>query len=500
MVIGFCARIAPLLDPEGRGLRQFPTEDGYLMLTVARNLALDHGMSTAAGEIPTNGVQPLATFLYAAGFRAVSGDRVAGVLIAQWLQLAIACAAAALLYLTALQLLGSSSIALFGAALWFAAPNTVVNSLNCLETGAYVLVLIAFCLYTVRRLPPGERWPLRACAVAGAWLALAFWARNDALLLAGAFCAQRLIAGWRGADVDLRRALVETSTIGGTAAVLALPWVTYNWLAFGHLMPISGVAESANSRLGQNLPYLPAAFAEYIALPLKIPLVWETRAPTIAAALLLAAAWVAAAWMLRARANVEARQWLEVLLVWALALGGFYGLAFGAPHFTNRYVFALSPLLAVGSVGLCAAAAAAFPLGRTLSLGAAGLAALACAGLNVRTYLGGMDHPHFQVVEWVDVNVPDDVWVAAIQTGTLGFFHDRTLNLDGKVNPHALEARLAGRTQEYVLESPAQYLVDWTGIAAWAKGTALEGRFEVIELDTQRNLAVLRRIAAPIRP
>jgi hypothetical protein len=498
VAIGLCARVAPLLDPAGRGLRQFPTEDGYLMLTVARNMALGLGMSTAGGELPTNGVQPLATFLYAAGFGVVGGDRVAGVLIAQWLQLAIACAAGLLLWRTGRRLLGSlpgaGSIALLAAALWFAAPNTVRNSLNCLETGAYALALIGFCLYALRRLPPGESWPLGACAGAGAWIALAFWVRNDAVLLAAAFCAHRLIAGWRGAGIDLRRALVETGAIGSTAAVLALPWVVHNWLRFGYAMPISGVAESAGSHLGENLPYLPAAVAEYLAPPLQIPLAWETRAPAIALGLLLTAAWIAAAWALRARASAQARQWLEIVGLWALALCGFYGLAFGASHFMNRYVFALSPLLAIGSVAFAARAAAAVPVGRSLALGAAALAVLAAGLLNLRAYRGGMDHMHFQVVDWVEQNVPDDVWVAAIQTGTLGFYHDRTLNLDGKVNPRALEARLAGRTQEYVLETPAQYLVDWTGIAAWAKGTALEGRFEIVELDAQRNLAVLRRI------
>ena len=45
-------------------LRQWPTEDGYLMLTIARNMALGNGMSTADGELPTNGTQPLATTIW----------------------------------------------------------------------------------------------------------------------------------------------------------------------------------------------------------------------------------------------------------------------------------------------------------------------------------------------------------------------------------------------------------------------------------------------------
>ena len=48
------------------------SEDGYLMQTVARNMAIGLGMSTAEGTIPTNGVQPLATFAYA-GLHALAG-------------------------------------------------------------------------------------------------------------------------------------------------------------------------------------------------------------------------------------------------------------------------------------------------------------------------------------------------------------------------------------------------------------------------------------------
>ena len=55
LAIGFISRVLPLLDQDGRVIRQFPTEDGYLMLTIARNMALGHGMSTAGGTIPTNG-------------------------------------------------------------------------------------------------------------------------------------------------------------------------------------------------------------------------------------------------------------------------------------------------------------------------------------------------------------------------------------------------------------------------------------------------------------
>jgi hypothetical protein len=94
----------------------------------------------------------------------------------------------------------------------------------------------------------------------------------------------------------------------------------------------------------------------------------------------------------------------------------------------------------------------------------------------------------------VEENVPDDAWVGAIQSGTLGYFHDRTLNLDGKVNPEALRARAEGRIPAYIVERDVAYLADWVGITAWAEFyPEVRERFEVVVADPERNLGALRR-------
>ena len=79
IAVGFVARVLPLFDFGGRLLQQFPTEDGYLMLTIGRNVALGHGMSTADGTIPTNGTQPLFNLIEALCFWLVGADRRGGV-------------------------------------------------------------------------------------------------------------------------------------------------------------------------------------------------------------------------------------------------------------------------------------------------------------------------------------------------------------------------------------------------------------------------------------
>jgi hypothetical protein len=52
-----------------------------------------------------------------------------------------------------------------------------------------------------------------------------------------------------------------------------------------------------------------------------------------------------------------------------------------------------------------------------------------------------------------------DEGVAAFQTGTLGFFRDRVLNLDGKVNNEAVQHR--ADLLEYVQGKKVQWICDY---------------------------------------
>jgi hypothetical protein len=496
--LGLAARVAPLFDLQGRNLRQFPSEDGYLMLTIARNIELGHGMSIADGTIATNGTQPLMAYIYALAFWLVGGDKAWGVLLVQVFQIAIALAAALVLYRVGRRILAgepeADAIAALAAGLWFAGPLAVKHTQNCLETGGYALAIL-FVAACVLRLPAGERpWPVRTCMGLGAVLAAAFWVRNDASLLAAAVCAGRVLPALPRGVAVLRERVLEATVVGAIALAGAAPWLVHNLMRFGYLMPISGVAEGSGFVRGQNLVDLPAALAEYVLIALPIPSQWEERPLAIAVSTLVVIAGIAAAALLAVRLQAPARRWFGILGLWSALLAVFYGFFFGVGFFVSRYFFPLSPFLALVSVYWAYRAwSAAIPRFAPVRLAAPTLLVLLVLGLDARLYLRGTNQGHFQVVEWVQRNVPDDVWVGAVQTGTLGFFHDRTINLDGKVNPDALKARLEHRTQDYVLESPIQYLADWVGIETWLHGTALEGRFVSLVFDPERNLVVLRR-------
>jgi hypothetical protein len=502
-LVGLVARLAPLFDAGGRLFRQFPSEDGYLMLTIARNIALGKGMSVADGLQPTNGTQPLATLLWAGVFWLTGGDRAAGVRGILLLQVALACAAAALLFALARRLLAElphgASAALLLSAAWFASPLAVSHSMNCLETGLYAAMVVLVSLAFVDS-PRAERWNTLRCLGVGALLGLAFWTRNDAVFLVLAACLLHVGWGLWDAAKPLSRRFAETLVIGATSLAVASPWLISNQLRFGGIVPVSGQSEALEAKFAENLWMVPNAVFEYATLYLPVPRALEESPWAIAVGVAACVVVAGLAGRVIRTGTPAARAVASLAAMYGVCLLLFYGLSFGAGYFFSRYVFPLSPFFALlfGAV-LRRAWEVAAARGWSWGPAAAALAlCLLALGLDARLYRNGESHMHFQVVDWVGEHIPADAWVAAPQSGTLGFFHDRTINLDGKVNPAALAVRRAdGEVARYVLEqSEIEYLADWEGLASWAKQPRIAAQFELIVDDPEHNLAVFRRRGA----
>lgn len=500
LAVGLIARVVPLLDLGGRMLAQWPTEDGYFMLAMARNVALGHGLSVTGGEMPTNGTQPGTTFLWSFIFSLVGGDREKGVFIVQILEVLIALGATAGLYRVGLRVLvghpARETVAALAASIWFASPLVVPHSMNCLETGAYACIGVWITsIFIERPLDDAVPWSWGRSLAVGVLLGAAFWTRNDACFLILGACLVYLYTGYHCGPVVVRERFLRTLVFGGTSVVTASPWLIYNYTNFGHIMPVSGRAESLTGSFAGNLDDLPAVLVEYLLLLLPIPQKLQDHPVVVlgcVVVLLVAGGMLLAAWRISRR---PVRALIVMIGIYTASLCLFYGLFFGAPWFIARYLFPASPYIMLFTVAVGwklwsrLGAPVQVPMAATV-----GLAALLLAGgLNVRTYNKGGKHQHFQVVEWVKKNTTEETYVGAIQTGTLGFFHDRTINLDGKVNIKAYEALKEARLAEYVAASRIEVLADWAGIADWYEMGPIQQHFDLIVHDTEKNLGVLRR-------
>jgi Dolichyl-phosphate-mannose-protein mannosyltransferase len=511
--VGLVARIAPFFNVEGRLLRQFPTEDGYLMLTIARNIALGNGMSTADGTIPTNGTQPLATFLWALCSWMVGGGKVPTVVAVLVAQLLISVITAYAIYRLARRLLpqreSSQGAALLAASGWFASAGVIIHSMNCLESGLYVLILTLVLLMAFRPAAQAASSPdFKHWGRLGVMFGIAFWARNDAVLLCGAVALVHMGWGLPGAPSRFAQRFGELVLAGAVAAVVASPWLIYNYTQFGHVMPISGQSQALDIAFGHNatrvIPTLFVSATVFVPIPTEL---LANFLVNVAATLLIAAYGVLSWLVVRQSRNDAARLAWRLTAIMTIAFSLFYGLFFGAQHFMSRYFFALSPLYVV-AWGYVVFAGAAWLAERSRSL-------LACASLvflampialDVRMYARGAKHPHFNVAEWVQNNVPAEAWVGSPQSGTIGYFHGRTINFDGKVNPLSLVARKRHALSEYIVDSKVEYIADWawtagnvaipgSGVVVTMADPLVSKAFEVAFVDPDRNVGVLKRKA-----
>jgi len=508
LIGAFFIRLWPVIAGQPALSEVFLTEDGYLMLTVARNMALGLGMSVSDGTIATNGVQPLATFLYTIPYLLTDGDRIAGLAGVHLIMIAIGVGGIFAIRALARRLLaplGSEHTELLAwlvAALWFVGPNLARHSMNGLETGLITLCLALTLVQFFRVLDEGADARLGARLWLGALCGISFLARIDAAL----FCIV-LFTIW-ALDMLIRQRQGFATTFvwllppGLLSLVIAAPWLLNNLLGFGSLMPISGPAQSLSAEFGGNLALLPSKLFEYLFPMLPLPGFVEALpgAPLVMLVILLAVFGVYFIQSLM-RGSGAARATLLVLTGYMLVLCTYYGAFFGAPHFVSRYLAPIAPVLIIAAIWtsyvLGRVIFAARPAVLTMVYGFGGLA-LSLALLGRLLLPGGPEQGHTQVVAWVAENISEDTWVGAVQTGTLGYWHDRTINLDGKVNPDALAARIEdGHVLHYIIDSEIDYVVDWASVGDWVNLPVAEyaAAFELALQDEGANISVQRRRA-----
>lgn len=505
-VLGIAYRLFPVIVGQPALAQFFVTEDGYLMLTIARNMAIGLGMSVSEGTIPSNGVQPLAAFLFALPYLITGGDKLVSLAGVQIIATVISVAGIFSIRALARDILSPQNDAPLWpwlvAALWFVSPLMLLHTMNGLETGLYTVMVTVTLLIFGRLLAKGDRVTVRDRLVLGAVCGVIFLARND-----GAFLVTAIFAVWMLHDlIVLRRSLVKVVRHlippGLLSLIVSAPWLINNYVNFGSIVPISGTAQSFSAEFGQNAEILPAKLFEYVLPMLPVPNSLERSPAFMAIALVLVSVILLNFFISSWRRGGPVRYVVVTYGLFALAMCFYYGFIFGAGWFLSRYLAPLSPLLIIATTSvLIDLLYRVTPRHAVQSLSMLGLAGLVLSvALLGRLLIPGVkEQGHFQVVSWVVQNVPEKAWVGAVQTGTVGYWHDRTINLDGKVNPVALQAILEeGNVLNYVLDSPIEYLADWSGIAAWTttgnKGNVeFSESFDVVVQDEARNLAVLKR-------
>jgi hypothetical protein len=438
------------------------TEDGYYALTVSRNLALGNGL-TIDGVHTTNGFQPMFTVICALAYLPTGADSITSlrlVLLISWLVSVAAALTVGDLAAALVPPVRARAARVLATLAWVGCGYTFFQHFNGLETG------LALLLYAV----VARAW-LRGAAEStagtlglGVVLGLLILARIDGVLLVGGLCA--VVAVDRAVAVDTR--LARAAGMGTVALLVSSPWWIYNRVGFGSFMPTSGRAQQFwgifPDRLVAAGDATMMALAPMTALPASMP-VLDSLSVRILRAVLVGVLLI---FFSRAAQRGEfvpdevVRGRLARLAAgWGLFLLCLYAYYIAGSLAIWHYVRYLAPVAIPAAVGF-----GVWLAGRPTRVQLAAVLLIpALLGVVLADLYGSRvwNHNSFWTYQLplVRSHVPGADRVASWQSGTLGYFRHRVLNLDGKVNPDVL-----GRKDDmnaYLREQRIDWLVDWPG-------------------------------------
>jgi hypothetical protein len=469
------------------------TEDGYYSLSIARAIAAGHGPALEGSGL-TNGFQPLVTLLQAIAFALSGGENLPALrLVAAFSWFTYVAVALLLGRVAAAAGTGSpaerrrrgllaSTLALTALPLW-------MDHFNGLETG--LLLLLTTIAWRLWQLDVPRSWlGLAGC---GALLGLLVLTRIDAGFLVLALAGVETLAAWRSGPI---RALARGAILGGIALLISAPWWVFNILTFGSPMPISGQAQQLWVVDSYRWRWIAWALGQTLAPWLAATLNFDNWASWLP--LVGAIALVTAALPLARRFRPFADGFSRFAIALAMTMGVlvlWYGFSSIAFWFYARYLAPISLL------GLVLAAILITRLrSRSLAVLVVVLPLLALPVLiGARAaWQGSITHfgtiMFWDQLEVVRAMVPADDWVAAGQSGTLGFFRPHVLNMDGKVNPQA--RAFAGHATDYLRAKGVRWFIDWEWYLHRALGPDPE-RLGWVKVAERRNFLLYRLDDSP---
>lgn len=467
-------------------------DDTAYFYKIAWHVATGKGL-TFDGINQTNGFQPL--WLYALvplAWVMRDASPEAYFRAALLYQMLYVIAAGVLLFY-AVAMMTNRRIALFAAAVFFLFACHAIVFLNGMETGVLLLCLSLIVVYSFRY-RVFEQANAYAALRFGMLLGLVFLARLDMVyflvVLYTVLFGCALLLGWRGEQAASLWRDIAMSLWG--LAVVVSPYLIYNQVAFGAIMPISG-------RLKNTFPY--------IVQPVFGPPRFSVRDLLVIASVAMFACWAVYELWRGKGASPPRYYWITV----ALGAGSVIAHYLHAALFMKWAVFAWH--FAFYYFVLCLVMAAALPrFVQRLGVWSNFATSLCAFGTTVAVigYLILRANEQYTLTGWQTIAYDAAVWTrqnsapnavfAMKDAGIFGLFSQRAvINLDGLVNN--MEYQEALRRQQlnrYLAERGVDYLVQhafWTNPSQ--NRAVLSGDYEYLEIPYRSQL--YGNLSEPVR-
>jgi hypothetical protein len=460
-----CARLA--LQHDVRYMLMRIGDDASYYMTTARNIAEGRGM-TFDGIHPTNGFHPLWLLLLVPLFLLHDTPETMIRLVALTQTALLSLAYLAFLR-TQAKLFSLPTAALSGTVFIYFVFLPCVNGMESALLVLLIVVLYGYALHIAQSQLNRQR------AVSfGIILGLVLLARLDMIFIPLAMlgCFRRRVL-----NRETRSAAIAIILIGGiaTGAVVA-PYLVFNYLKFGAIMPISGTLKSSFPHLALNRN----AFDRIAAI-----------GPTYLASAGLAIGW--SLWRIiriasrRPALNGKFYTTSTTVFAWAVTLHFLYVVLYMKWGVFSWY-FATYPLFAIVLIsGLIERIVESTVMpGRPALYGVT--AAALCSVVIVRDQTrdpfpqnGGWHTPVYNAAVWAREHTPEEAIFAMSDCGHFAFFSTRrVINLDGLANNMDFQRALAQQhLSRYLSENHVDFMVQH---AVHSRGDVISGGYDSLML------------------
>jgi hypothetical protein len=414
-------------------------DDAYYYLVIARNAAAGHGFSMDQISA-TNGFQPLWMFLLVPLAWLIGSDPAVYLGTIQGLCVAFFAATGGLVCGLVRARLGLVPALVAGVLLLL--PRYLNVAVSGLESAPLLLILVLLILEALRVGSLFEHEPRFADARVGVLVGLLMLARLDSVFigasLAGYVAWRGLVHAQGNLAARISRTVRKELALFWPAFALLAPYLAWNAIAFGHLMPISGALKTTFPDAVFMPGHLRLEFAGLLVLALAA-VGWEIargngRDPLVSALAVLAAGLAAHA------------LYTVLYMHWAVF---------------NWHFAAFIPVGVLGAAMLAREAERRLP--RALVISALVLLALlqvAALGVSLSRLGRGFTLAGRDAGAWVDANLPPESVLAMKDSGIFSFFaRRRVMNLDGVANSFEFaDAVCRGRLEEFARARGVAYV------------------------------------------
>lgn len=201
-------------------------DDAYYYFSIARNL-IERGMLSADGIHLTNGFHPLWLFVITPIYLLFGHYHWLSIHLVLTVSAFLDTGAALLIYKT-LERMERPKAGFWAAAFYLFNPVVLQYTMSGLETALNSFLLALLVCLSVKA---NFEWLKTGWLTLGTVCGFALLSRTDNLFAVAALFAYLF---WRDRNV---KTLLKTAAIAG---LLALPWLGYNWAAFGTIIQTSG--------------------------------------------------------------------------------------------------------------------------------------------------------------------------------------------------------------------------------------------------------------------